>query len=59
MAKIAAIVTISRSVSGYSVFMCKTKSERDDVANLLSNILRASIHDLGNGSLVLITRGVD
>ena len=54
--EILAVVTINKEqpATGVPVFFAKDDEERDKISFYLSKILSASIHDLENGTLILV-----
>lgn len=54
--EIVAVITLApESVAGgVPIFLAKDKEERDQLASSLSVILRGAVHDLNNGTLVLV-----
>lgn len=54
--RIVAVVTLRRDVQagGVPVFPVADETERDQVALLLAKLLRGTIHDLRNGSYVIV-----
>jgi len=56
MEEILAIVTTNEKqpATGVPVFFAENNSERNRISFLLSKILSAAIHDLENGSLILV-----
>ncbi|HBC94636.1 MAG TPA: hypothetical protein DCZ10_17495 [Pelotomaculum sp.] len=53
---ILAIVTLQMSMvgEGTPVFLARNEEEQQKVAGYLSKILDANVHDLENGSLILV-----
>lgn len=53
---ILAIVTLQMSTvgEGSPVFLARDEEEQQKVANYLARILDANVHDLENGSLILV-----
>jgi len=59
MARIVAVVTLEGSVvtgGGAPIFVEKDTQNRETTAFLLEKILNATVHDLKNGSLILVDR---
>jgi hypothetical protein len=56
MAKIVAIVTLDRDsvAGGAPIFVEPDENKRESTAFLLEKILDATVHDLKNGSFVLV-----
>jgi len=54
--RIVAVVTLRQDVraGGVPVFPAADEAERDQMARLLAKLLRGTIHDLRNGSYVIV-----
>jgi len=53
---ILAVVTVKREqpATGVPVFYAKDEAEKEKIAILLSKILTAMVHDIGNGCYILV-----
>lgn len=56
MAKIVAVVTTRKETGGGGapIFWVETAEEMEETAFLLEKILDASVHDLKNGTLIVV-----
>lgn len=54
--EIVAVVTVApeRVLGSVPTFLAQDETERDRLASTLAVILRAAVHDLGNGAYVLV-----
>lgn len=54
--EIVAIVTVApeRILGGVPTFLAQDDEERNRLASTLAVILRAAVHDLGNGAYILV-----
>ena len=54
--QILAVVTTDDQVvgGGTPIFRVKGNEEREEMANLLARVLQAMVHDLGNGTYILV-----
>jgi len=53
---ILAVVTVNKEqpATGVPVFYARDEAEKDKIALLLSKILTAMVHDIGNGCYILV-----
>lgn len=51
---LAAVAADGKNVSGIPVFYAEDEKERARIATILSRVLEAVAHDLGNGVLVIV-----
>jgi hypothetical protein len=51
---LAAVVTEGKAVSGLPVFYAKDEQEQATMATVLSRVLEAVAHDMGNGVFIIV-----
>ena len=51
---LAAVATEGRNVSGVPVFYAESDEERAEMAMILSRVLEAVAHDMGNGVFIVV-----
>lgn len=54
--EIVAVITLEpdRVAGGVPIFVVRDESEREKLSATLSVILRGAVHDLGNGTFILV-----
>jgi hypothetical protein len=59
MSKILAVITMNKEnvAGGAPIFVANSEEEKKRTAFLLEKILNASVHDLKNGSMIVVQHG--